>query len=58
MPDDAAAERRRRERALRLLGETMPGTTSDERGPGWGREDETESSRDAEMRRDVPPHHG
>ncbi|MDO9379243.1 MAG: hypothetical protein Q7T56_10385 [Nocardioidaceae bacterium] len=55
-PDPAEAERRRRARAARLLGETMPSTTSDETGPGWGRDNDT--SRDAEMRRDVPPHHG
>lgn len=60
MPDretpEEAAKRRRRERAARLLGDLMPGTTRDETAEGWGEREGT--SRDDELRRDVPPHHG
>lgn len=52
-PADAAARRRR---ALELLGELEPSTTSDETGEGWG--ERPDRSRDDELRRDVPPHHG
>lgn len=56
-PEPTDAERRRRRRAAELLGDLLPETTSDETGQGWG--DHTGSgSRDEEMRRDVPPHHG
>ncbi|WP_262848453.1 hypothetical protein [Mumia quercus] len=51
-PDE---ERRRRIRAARLLGDVVPATTRDETAEGWG---ERDGSRDAELRRDVPPHHG
>ncbi|HPU13523.1 MAG TPA: NAD(P)-dependent oxidoreductase [Aeromicrobium sp.] len=50
------SSRAARERAARLLGDLMPTTTSDETAEGWG-ETET-SSRDEDLRRDVPPHHG
>jgi len=53
---DEAARRARRERAARLLGDLLPDTTSDESGEGWGERGGT--SRDEELRRDVPPHHG
>ncbi|KAA1422834.1 hypothetical protein FE697_011825 [Mumia zhuanghuii] len=48
-------ERRRRLRAARLLGEVVPATTRDETAEGWG---ERDASRDEDLRRDVPPHHG
>lgn len=50
-------ERRRRERAARLLGDLMPSTTRDETAEGWG-DERGGTSRDDELRRDVPPHHG
>jgi hypothetical protein len=60
VPADEQAEahkRARRERAARLLGDLMPSTTRDERSEGWG-DESGDASRDDEMRRDVPPHHG
>ncbi len=58
-PEDGApqegAEPDRRRRAERL-GKLLPDTTGDESDEGWNeKEDDT---RDDEMRRDVPPHHG
>lgn len=53
----AAKERARRERAARLLGDLVPGTTRDETPEGWG-DEQGGTSRDDELRRDVPPHHG
>lgn len=50
------ARRARLERAARLLGDLLPGTTRDETAEGWSEREGT--SRDDEMRRDVPPHHG
>ncbi len=50
----------RRERLARVFGDVLPETTADEReagdqpGHGWG----PAAVRDAELRRDVPPHHG
>lgn len=55
--EGAAAERRRRRRAAELLGDLLPETTSDESGQGWG-DGASGGSRDDELRRDVPPHHG
>lgn len=58
--DDEAvrrAERARRERAARLLGDLLPSTTRDESGEGWGDEGRG-GSRDDDLRREVPPHHG
>ncbi len=55
-PDEAA----RRRRAALLLGDMLPETTSDERDPvdaSGGRPART-SSRDEDLLRDVPPHHG
>ena len=46
----------RRRRAERLLGDLMPDTTSDETDEGWN--EEKGGSRDDQLRRDVPPHHG
>ena len=53
---DEAARRARLERAARLLGDLLPGTTRDETAEGWSERGGT--SRDDELRRDVPPHHG
>lgn len=50
--DKDAAERRRR--AARLLGELLPETTSDERGP----DEDGGGSRDADILRELPPHYG
>ena len=55
---ETEAERRARiERAARLLGDMMPLTTRDESPEGWG-DDAKGTSRDDELLRDVPPHHG
>jgi hypothetical protein len=50
----ARAEEKRRRRA-RVFGEVLPESTSDDRdeSSGSGGDD-----RDAELRRNVPPHHG
>lgn len=51
------AERRERlRRAAALLGDLEPSTTRDETPEGWG--ERGAGSRDDELRRDVPPHHG
>jgi hypothetical protein len=50
------ADRERRRRAERKLGKLVPDTTVDETDEGWNEKDG--DSRDDEMRRDVPPHHG
>lgn len=54
--DEAAAiERARRRRRLdRIFGDVLPEGTSDDRGPG----STGGADRDAELKRDVPPHHG
>lgn len=55
---ETEAQRRARiERAARLLGDMMPSTTRDESPEGWG-DDAKGTSRDDELLRDVPPHHG
>jgi len=54
---ESKAERERRRRAAELLGDLMPDTTSDESDEGWSEKDES-GTRDDELRRDVPPHHG
>ncbi len=54
-PADGAEKARRWRRAERLLGELLPEQTSDETGDGWG---DGSASRDEELKRDVPPHHG
>jgi hypothetical protein len=51
------AERARRRRAERLLGGLLPDQTQDESADAWG-DSEGTASRDDEIRRDVPPHHG
>lgn len=48
--------RARVRRALELMGELEPTTTRDETGEGWG--EQAAGSRDDDLRRDVPPHHG
>ncbi len=50
------AERARRRRAAELLGDLEPSVTRDETGEGWN--DESGTSREDEILRDVPPHHG
>jgi hypothetical protein len=51
----AEGKETRRRRAERLLGDLLPDQTGDESGDAWG---ERADSRDEELRRDVPPHHG
>jgi hypothetical protein len=51
---ESKAKREARRRASKL-GDLLPDTTSDESDEGWNEEGDT---RDDEMRRDVPPHHG
>lgn len=50
------ADRERRRRAERMLGDLLPDTTGDETDEGWSEKDG--DARDDELRRDVPPHHG
>lgn len=60
MPSESEADRERRrrhERAERLLGDLLPTTTRDETSEGWS-DESGGTSRDDELRRDVPPHHG
>ncbi len=52
----STAERERRRRAAELLGDLEPHVTSDETAEGWNEKGGT--SRDQEILRDVPPHHG
>ena len=56
MSAESTSERDRRRRAERLLGELVPDTTGDETDEGWNEKEG--DTRDDEMRRDVPPHHG
>ena len=53
--DDEGSKKARRRRA-ELLGDLLPDTTSDESDEGWNEKEG--GTRDDEMRRDVPPHHG
>lgn len=50
-------DKARRRRAERLLGGLLPDQTRDESADAWGDREST-VSRDEEIRRDVPPHHG
>ena len=50
------AQEARRRRAVELLGDLVPSGTRDDTDEGWNEKDGT--SRDDEMLRDVPPHHG
>ena len=52
-----SAERERRRRAERLLGELLPDTTTDESDEGWSEPGDGDR-RDEDIKRDVPPHHG
>ena len=52
----AAGRAARLRRAAELLGDLEPRTTRDETAEGWGERGGT--SREAELLRDVPPHHG
>ncbi len=62
-PEEQAA-RRERQRLERVFGDVLPETTRDERGPGYIEDrgtdarDTDERDPDAELRRNVPPHHG
>lgn len=56
MSPESKHERDRRRRAERLLGGLLPDATSDETDEGWSEKEG--DTRDDEMRRDVPPHHG
>ena len=55
MSSESEAERERRRRAAKL-GDLLPETISDESDEGWNEKEG--DTRDDEMRRDVPPHHG
>ena len=48
--------RHSKKQAADSLGDLLPDITRDEHGSAWGEEDA--SSRDADLLRDVPPHHG
>lgn len=50
------AEKARRRRAERLLGDLLPEASADDSDEGWS--EAGGDSRDDEIRRDVPPHHG
>ncbi len=52
-----AARRRRLERAERLLGGLVPDSGEDTDALDWG-EQRGSASREDELRREVPPHHG
>ncbi len=49
-------ERARRRRAAALLGDLIPVKSTDQTDEGWNEEGGT--SRDEQLLRDVPPHHG
>lgn len=53
-PDRPEQERRRR--AAELLGDLLPQASTDESPEGWNENGGT--SREDELLRDVPPHHG
>jgi hypothetical protein len=53
-PEETPAQRRARLDAV--FGDVLPDTTSDEREPGSGGEDQERG--DAWLRAQVPPHHG
>jgi hypothetical protein len=53
--EDAAEARRRARRRAEVFGEVLPESTRDDRDPqGPG----NSTDRDAELKRNVPPHHG
>lgn len=49
-------EQARRRRAAELLGDLEPQVSRDETAEGWNETGDT--SREEELLRDVPPHHG
>lgn len=54
-------ERERRRRAAELLGDLLPQRSQDETSEGWNEtagHENGATSREAELLRDVPPHHG
>ncbi len=53
---EASSKGARRRRAERLIGDLVPETTTDETDEGWNEQEG--GTRDEELRRDVPPHHG
>ncbi|MGA8851038.1 MAG: hypothetical protein WB508_04895 [Aeromicrobium sp.] len=54
---DTPEERERRlRRAAELIGDLEPRTSRDETAEGWNEDGDT--SREDELLRDVPPHHG
>ena len=55
MSDDRAANERRRRR-LAATGDTSTERADDDRDEGWSEADGEQ--RDADLRREVPPHHG
>lgn len=57
MTELTPAERKRRARAAELMGDVLPKTTGDDKPEGWNERPST-TSRDEELLRDVPPHHG
>jgi hypothetical protein len=50
-----AGEAERRRRLEKVFGDVLPESDRDERGGAWG---EAADSRDEDLLRDVPPHHG
>ena len=55
--EETKAEKNARlKRAAELLGDLVPTTTRDETSEGWSERSGT--SREEELLRDVPPHHG
>ena len=54
-PDDAARDEERRRRRAEVFGEVLPESTRDDRDEESG---SSGDDRDAELRRNVPPHHG
>jgi hypothetical protein len=53
--DPRAAEVERRRRRALIFGDVLPESTSDDREP---ESDRRGGENDAELRRNVPPHHG
>lgn len=51
-------EWKRRRRLARIFGDVLPETTDDERDPGSDAGEDRESSSDAWLKSQVPPHHG
>jgi hypothetical protein len=67
VPGSRGPGRRRSKSALdEVFGDVLPDSTRDDRtddeagwaGNGDGREADAQARREAELRRDVPPHHG